>query len=333
MELLEIKPAQTNGIVKIAYPEDEPNTTSSENAFIIANTTSTTFEDIKNNHIIPVFIKDNEPLISHADFIKATIDVAKKIYPMETILQPSIRVSHPIKGRVPEAKNKAAIDLNENEKTLYYERMAFVIEIPSISAEIGGNTLSLSIGGVKSYSLDNFYGKQGSDEHFKVFVGFTNKVCLNLCVWSDGYTQLLKVKSLGQLQMFIKMMLEQYNASYHLENLRKLEAYSITETQFAQIIGRCRMYHNLPLEIKKDITPLLFGDNQIGAVCKDFYRDNSFCKDELGNINLWKLFNLFTGVNKSSYIDNFLEKSVNAFHFVEQIKWCQENKFQNWFLS
>ncbi|MBA3971941.1 MAG: DUF3871 family protein, partial [Bacteroidetes bacterium] len=48
--------------------------------------------------------------------------------------------------------------------------------------------------------------------------------------------------------------------------------------------------------------PLLLSDTQLGTVVKDFYRDNSFCKDADGNINLWKLYNLFTGSNKSSYI-------------------------------
>jgi hypothetical protein len=56
---------------------------------------------------------------------------------------------------VPEAKDKAAKDLLEHEKTLYYERMAFIIEIPSIADDIDGNRLSLTIGGVKAYNLDN----------------------------------------------------------------------------------------------------------------------------------------------------------------------------------
>ena len=79
------------------------------------------------------------------------------------------------------------------------------------------------------------------------------------------------------------------------------------------------MYQHLPAQQKLDISPLLFGDNQIGAVCKDYFRDDSFCKDDVGNINLWRLYNLFTGTNKSSYIDSFLDRSVNAYNFTEQI--------------
>lgn len=108
---------------------------SSGASFIEANTIESSFEEIRNDHIIPVFIKDNEPLISHSDFIQTTMNAVQDYYANETILKPNIRVSHPIKGRVPNAKNKAANELFEHEKTLYYERMAFIIEIPSISNE------------------------------------------------------------------------------------------------------------------------------------------------------------------------------------------------------
>jgi hypothetical protein len=65
-------------------------------------------------------------------------------------LKEEIRVSHMVKGRIPSAIGKAAKDLSEQEKTLYYERMVFVIEIPEISEVINGNKLSLAIGGVRA---------------------------------------------------------------------------------------------------------------------------------------------------------------------------------------
>jgi hypothetical protein len=161
-------------------PETKEQSTSKP--FIEANTIEASLTEISNSHIIPVFHKDNEPVISHVDFIEVANQVVNEIFCKERILSPSIRLSHPIKGRVPEARNKPANDLKENEKTLYYERMAFVIEIPSIYDEIDGNALSLCVGGVKAYNLDNLYNKKGADEHFKIFIGFQNKVCTNLCV-------------------------------------------------------------------------------------------------------------------------------------------------------
>jgi len=306
---------------------------STDKPFIQANTVSVSFDEVKNEHIIPVYIKDNEPLISHADFIEATLQIVFQAYGNESVLQPNIRVSHPIKGRIPSAKNKPASDLLDNEKTLYYERMMFCIEIPSINDEIGGNTLSLTVGGVKAFNLDNLYNKKGSDEHFKVFIGFKNQVCTNLCVWSDGYSSDLKINSIGQLKACIGSLIENYNASFHMHELSKLSEYSLTEKQFAQLIGRCRMYQHLPKNLQSDIPQLLFGDNQLSAICKDYYRDDSFCRDINGNINLWRLYNLFTGTNKSTYIDNFIDKSVNAFQFTEQIRWALENKAHSWFLN
>lgn len=143
----------------------------------------------------------------------------------------------------------------------------------------------------------------------------------------------LKVTNIGQLKACIRSLLENYNAVYHLHQMKKLSEYSLTEQQFAQLIGRCRMYNHIPKNIQNEIPQLLFGDNQLSTVCKDYYRDNSFCKDNSGNINLWKLYNLFTGANKSSYIDGFIEKSVNAFHFIEQIRWALDNKTKSWFLN
>lgn len=318
----------------ITYEDiDYQEVISTDKPFIQANTDSCSLEDIRDNQIIPVFHKDNEPLISQADFISASIEVLSNFYDREVILKPSIRVSHPIKGRVPEAKFKPANELYDHEKTIYYERMAFIIEIPSKSTEIDGNILTLTFGGVKAYNLDNLYTKKGSDEHFKIFIGFENRVCTNLCVWSDGYLNDLKVNSLGQLKASIRTMLESYNASYHLHSLRKLTEYSLTEHQFAQLIGRGRMYQHLPMDLKKEIPALLFGDNQLSMICKDYYRDESFSRDSDGNINLWRLYNLFTGANKSSYIDTFLEKSVNAFQFVEQIKRALEGKNTSWYLN
>ncbi len=334
METLEIQPINSNGIISFDEGQaiHEPSSVSTDKPFIQANTTEVTLQEIKDNHIIPVFIKDNEPLISHADFIETTLKVASDVYSGETILTPTVRVSHPVKGRIPEAKNKSANELEEWEKTIYFERMAFIIEVPSISDVIGGNTLSLTIGGVKSYGLDNLYSRK-TDQHFKLFVGFNNRVCLNLKIWSDGYMGDLKVTTIGQLSACIRSLLEQHNAVFQLNQMKLLSDYSLSESQFAHLIGKARMYQHLPKDFQREIPQLMFGDQQISSVVKDYYRDNSFCRDEQGNINLWRLYNLFTEANKSSYIDNFIDRSVNAYHFIEKIRWALEEKSNNWYLS
>lgn len=209
----------------------------------------------------------------------------------------------------------------------------FIVEIPTITSVVDGNELSLTIGGVKSYSLDNLYSRAQSDQHFKVFIGFKNRVCSNLCVWTDGYMDDLKVKNTDQLSVYIKTLLERYNSGYHLMHLNRLTEYSITEHQFAQLIGRCRMYQHILAFYKADIPPILLGDQQLANVVKDYYRDESFSKDANGNINLWRFYNLLTSANKSSYIDSFLDRSVNAFNLAEQIRYGLEGKEESWYMK
>jgi Domain of unknown function, B. Theta Gene description (DUF3871) len=300
--------------------------------FIEANTIEGSLRDIKQNHIIPVFHRDNEPAISQVDFMELTQDVLSYQFSSERISEPQIRLSHPIKGRVPEARNKPASELLEWEKTLYYERMAFIIEIPSISETISGEKLSLTVGGIKAYNLDNLSGKSGSDQHFKLFIGWKVKVCTNLCVWTDGFTSDVRIKNLDQLKAAIFQLVGSFDAISQLRHMESLSNYFLTESQFAQLIGRCRMYQHLPAHLKQQISELQFGDSQINSVCKDYYRDNSFCRAEGGTINLWRLHNLFTSANKQSYIDTFLDRAVNATSFVGELAYALEHRQSSWFL-
>jgi hypothetical protein len=306
---------------------------STSSAFIEANTISIPFSQIRQDHIIPVYVKDNEPLISQSDFIQTTEDIVSTIFRGEHILSPAIRCSHPIKGRTPEAKDKPASQLQDWEKTLYYERMMFAIEIPTVYDTIDGNALTLTVGGVKAYNLDSLYNKKGAAEHFKVFIGFKNQVCTNLCVRTDGYLADLRVSSVDQLYTAIYQLLGSYNQHKHLSQMHQLTEHSISEQQFAQLLGRCRMYPHLPTEDRKQIPGLLFGDSQLTSVCRDYYKDVNFCRQDDGRINLWKLYNLFTGANKSTYIDQFLDRSVNAIDFASQIQEAVQGNSTSWYLT
>ena len=301
--------------------------------FIEANTIEGTLGEINGRHTIPVWTKDNEVVISHGEFIETMHRAAVEIYPNEVILAPNIRLSHPIKGRIPEARNKPAIDLQESERTLYYERMAFIIELPSIHTDVAGNRLNLTLGGVKAYNLDNLYNRSGADQHFKIFIGFQNKVCTNLSVTSDGYVANLKVKNIEMLQTAILAMLQNFNAVQLSQQLQALHQYELTEHQFATLIGRCRMYRHLSDLAKNQAPGLLFGESQVNTICNDYYRDGSFCRSENGNINLWNLYNLFTGANKSTYIDSFLDRSVNAFELVRELQFALQNESYCWYIQ
>jgi hypothetical protein len=93
------------------------------------------------------------------------------------------------------------------------------------------------------------------------------------------------------------------------------------------------MYQFLSASQKKAVPELMFGDQQIAAVCRDFYKDSSFSRDENGNINLWKLYNLFTNSNKSSFIDSFADKAVNASELISTLSYAIRHKEEHWFLN
>jgi hypothetical protein len=143
----------------------------------------------------------------------------------------------------------------------------------------------------------------------------------------------LVVRSQGELMDAIMNMISVYNPEQHLRAMQRLTEQNLTEAQFAQVLGRARLYNYLPNEVKKQIPPLLFTDTQLGSVAKDYFQDNSFCRNENGDINLWRMYNLFTGANKSSYVHSFLERSINAFEFTNQLQAGLAGGSTNWYLN
>ncbi len=92
----------------------------SSDGFIVSNTKMISLEKLRKGSIIPVFAKDNESTISHPEFIEAVQSIVEQVFSDQRVLKPAVRVSHPIKGRVPEAMGKPANRLHDNEKTIYY---------------------------------------------------------------------------------------------------------------------------------------------------------------------------------------------------------------------
>lgn len=301
--------------------------------FIEANTKDVSLSCLKQDNIIPVFAKDNEKTIAHQEFIEITQECIGNVFHQQKESIPEIRVSHEIKGRTPDAIHKSAKDLLEHEKTQYFERMAFVIRIPSITETINGNPLSLMVGGVRAYNHQNLYSKK-TLEKVKFFIGFQNMVCCNLCISSDGFTSEMRVGSYDELQSKILDVIQDYEAEKHLKLMQELTQQSLTEHQFAQLIGKARLYNYLPKEQRKGLPLMDFADRQMNTIAKDYYEDKSFCKDENGDINLWNVYNLFTSANKSSYIDSFLDRNVNAFEFSNGLaQTLNGDSKYSWFLN
>lgn len=310
MEVMQLQPVKDNmtypsrisGVLDLSNSQDildiEPILSGREVKrlpFIEANTKEVSMEHLKNECIVPVFSKDNEITISHPNFIETVWEAANRVFPNDSIELPEIRVSHIIKGRTPEAIHKSVKDLLEEDKTIYYERMMFCFEIPSIHEDINGNRLNLTIGGVRAYNHENLYSKKGM-EKFKIFIGFKNMVCCNMCVSTDGFKSEIKAMDIHGLFNAAIQLFQDYNAAKHLYYMGAFKDSYMTEHQFAQFLGKCRLYQYLPVEQKKMLPQMLMTDTQIGIVAKSFYHDENFSTIEHGNeISLWNVYNLLTG--------------------------------------
>jgi len=238
-----------------------------QNQFIRANSTSVSLSHLKEDCIIPVFAKDNEQTISHSEFIEQARSAVEEVFQGEEISEPAIRASHMIKGRTPDAIGVAVKDLREEQKTIYYERMAFLFSLPGITQTIDGNQLTLSVGGVRAYNHENLYSKK-SAEKFKFFIGFENMVCCNMCIGTDGYSKDYRTTSLNDLNGAIANLISSYEMKKHYQSMNRLVEQSLSEKQFAQLIGKARLYQYLPKKEKRQLPDLLFGESHFSSIAK-----------------------------------------------------------------
>ena len=302
------------------------------NHFIEANTMEIDLQHLQSDCIVPVFSKDNELTISHNAFIETVWEAANTFFTGETIDKPDIRVSHIVKGRIPEAIHKPANQLLESDKTQYFERMMFCFEVPTIYETVEGNKLTLSIGGVRAYNQMNLYSRK-TVEKFKVFVGFKNMVCCNLCVYTDGYLGNLEVSSTSDLFRSVLEMFNRYDPAKHIHLMQTLGNSYLTEHQFCQILGKMRLYQCLPQGYQKSVPRLLITDTQINSVAKAYIQDENFGGFG-GDLSMWRFYNLLTGANKSSYIDSFLDRSLNATEVAQGINMALHgDERYSWFID
>jgi hypothetical protein len=299
--------------------------------FICSNTKKLELVNLECEHTVPVHVKDNEPTISQVNFISYVLSIAIKCFGEAST--PLIRASHPIKGRIPEARDKPAKDLLPHETTLHYERVAWMSYFPSVTAKIGNEELQLAVGGIKAYNLDNLYSTKDTLEHFKVFVGFKNLVCTNLCIATDGCLSDLKVNNVDYLLERVNELFTQFSFKRTIDQFKSMKTAALSEASFAHLLGRVKLYNAMPNKLKMGIPDMGLTDSQLSAVATDYFKDKSHARDENGNISIWNMYNLFTGANKNSYIDTFLDRNVKVFEGARHIQSVIENKTDSWYLN
>ena len=300
--------------------------------FLEANTNAITLEELAEQCVVPTWA-NQELTISHQDFINTVHDAACNVFAGETVNTPEIRVSHIVRGRIPSALGKRSSELLESEKTQFYQRLAFAFTIPSLHECIAGQRLELCIGGVRNYSDLNLYRANRGMEKFTIFIGWRVNICSNQVLTGQGVRLALEVMSIHDLYKAVLELFYNFNMDRDIQLLQSLTQTRLSETQFAQIVGRMRLYQALPSYQQRKLPKLLITDSQINNVCRDYYSNPNFGAKN-NTISMFDFHNLLTEANKSSYIDSYVQRGMNATEVTVGIcKALQGDSEYSWFLG
>ena len=300
--------------------------------FLEANTNAITLEELAEQCVVPTWA-NQELTISHQDFISTVHDAACNVFSGQTINSPEIRVSHIVRGRTANSLHKRTSELLESEKTQFYQRLAFAFTIPSLHECIDGQRLELCVGGVRNYSDLNLYRSNRGMEKFTVFIGWRVHVCSNQVLTGEGVRLNLEVMSLHGLYKAVLDLFSGFNLDRDIQLLQSLTQTRLSERDFAQIIGRMRLYQALPSYLQRKLPKLLITDSQINNVCRDYYSNPNFGHKD-NTISMFDFHNLLTEANKSSYIDSYVQRGVNATEITVGIgRALQEESEYSWFLG
>ena len=309
-------------------PAEHPN-------FIESNSQSISIEDLASRCIVPTF-SDNSLTIAHQNAIAAVYKAAEDVF--GELTPPECRVSHAINGRVASALHKSTKDLTDEEKTIFYQRLAFVAHVKSLTKVVAGQTVELTIGMCRAYNEDKLYSRK-SPEKFKIFVGWKVRVCSNLCLTCNGNSGTVECLTEADIyqkayQLFNRFDPEKYDTLQLLENLNNTR---ITESQFCYIIGRLRLYQALPTEVQKTLPVIEIGDQAVNAAVRGFVSNTNFgLKEGETSITTWNALQLFNEAIKQTYIDKWLDRNQNCTDFMLGIQKALEGndtEGYSWFLN
>ena len=287
--------------------------------FILGNTQEMDLQELQDNYLVPVFSRDNVETISHYDFISTVNDAALTFFEEEQLNQPLIRVSHEMKMRTRYGKGKLVENLGDEDSGSYFQRMMFIIEIPSVSFTINGCRLHLQIVGVRSYSETNLLGNSSQKQLFRIGIGFLNQVCTNMLLRTDGVRTDVRVTNTSDLYKYCIELFRGYNYQQHIKEMEALKNTIIDVKTFAQFLGKARMYQALPTEVKVNLglPELILPEAQINSMVRDYYSDENF--SSYGKtMTAWEFYQLLTNY-KNNYIDTSIERTVNAYDLTQGI--------------
>ena len=316
---------------------NETNTLELENKhpnFIESNTQEITLGEIADKCIVPTF-SDNTLTISHQDFCMAVYNAAEQVFGKLTPIE--CRVSHQINGRIPTALYKKTNELADNEKTIYYQRLAWIAKVGNLVRNIDGQEIHLTIGGVRAYSDDKLYNRPSALK-FKIFVGWQVRVCSNLMLQTNGYSGTIDCMTSADIRQKAMELFSSFDPEKdnNLNALAELQDTRMTEEQFCHIIGRMRLLQALPVAQQKAIPQFILGDQAINEAVRQYVTNPNFGrKNGDDGISTWDFMQLLTEAAKGSYIDRWLDRNANSIEFSQGIRKAlrYEETEYDWFLN
>ena len=304
--------------------------------FIESNTQGISYEDLTEKNVIPTYA-DGTLTLSHGSIINATMRAAQEVYgELEPV---EIRVSHRIQGRTPEATNKPASELQDEDITTFYQRMAFICHIKNLTRSINGVEVHLCIGGTRSYSKDKLFGKP-TPSKMRLFVGWFVRICSNGCLTCDGNSGTIECLTEADVYEKALALFDTFNPEKEntLELLKNLGNTKISEQEFCNIVGRLRLYQALPASEQNVLPKVILGDQAVNKIVQGYVSNPNF-GTKLGEdtISLWQLLQLANeAVKQGAYIDNWLERNQNCTDLVLGIQRAilgTDEDGYDWFLN
>ncbi len=306
-------------------------------SFIEANTSEVSLSDLKTLCIIPTFGMTNELTLSHQEIAESICAAAVEKFGENNVSDMVFRVSHPISGRTPNAIHKKANELLDNEKTLFYQRIAACLTVKSKSRSLCGEDTDFNVGFIRSYHTTNLYGSK-TPEKITLFCGTAVRVCSNLCLTLNGLRDNIECMTGADVYQNASELLDSYqaNSEQDMERLEGLSSTRITISQFCRLIGRLRLYQALSTQEQHKLPEILLGDALCNEATRLFVSSRWGLKDGQDSINCFEMLQCFNEACKQSYIHNFLPKNVNCTELCLNVQKVLEGDGENpysWFLS
>ena len=304
--------------------------------FIESNTQGISYEDLTEKNVIPTYA-DGTLTLSHGSIINATMRAAQEVYgELEPV---EIRVSHRIQGRTPEAMNKPASELQDEDITTFWQRMAFICHIKNLTRSINGVEVHLCIGGTRSYSEDKLFGRP-TPSKMRLFVGWFVRICSNGCLTCDGNSGTIECLTEADVYEKALALFDTFNPEKEntLELLKNLGNTKISEQEFCNIVGRLRLYQALPASEQNVLPKVILGDQAVNKIVQGYVSNPNFgTKEGEDTISLWQLLQLANeAVKQGAYIDNWLERNQNCTDLVLGIQRAlleTDEEGYDWFLN